>query len=241
VSEPHASEPMDRGTPVTGSPKGGQVTDHGHTRRRFLVGAGALAAGGIALAACGDDGSAPRSTTETTVGPASRLGEDLRIAALAASLENLTASTYQAGIDAAATPRVGAVPDSVMRFMQTAKRHHDEHAAAWNAILTSAGRTRVTDPDQVLKPQIDQAFGQVNGLASLVRLVLSLESIAAATYLSGIAAIQNNQVLKVAASIHPVELQHAAVLNFFLGNYPVPDAFARTDGARPSTDYPAGD
>ena len=214
--------------------------DHLPTRRRFLIGAGAIA-GGIALGGCSNDSTPPPATPETTVGPASRLGEDLRIAALAASLENLTASAYQTAIDAGPSPRVGGAPDAVMRVLQASKRHHEEHAASWNSILTSAGRTRVTDPDQVLKPQIDQAFNQVNSLGTLLRFVLNLENIAAATYLSAIGAIENNQVLKTAASIQPVEMQHAAVLQFMVGGYPVPDTFARTDGARPPSDYPAAE
>jgi len=41
----------------------------------------------------------------------------------------------------------------------------------------------------------------------------------------------------VAASIQPVEMQHAAILNFVLGHYPVPNAFASTALARPVSDY----
>ena len=41
----------------------------------------------------------------------------------------------------------------------------------------------------------------------------------------------------MAASIQPVELQHAAILNFVLGQYPVPNAFSPTSNARPLTDY----
>jgi hypothetical protein len=214
------------------------VTDR-TSRRQFLLGAGAFAAaGGTALVACGNDKKPPAPTTETTVGPTGSLSGDLQIAALAASLENLTAATYQMGLDATATNKFGGVPPAIVTFFQTAKRHHEEHAAAWNAILTSAGKTRVTDPDVTLKPQIDQAFGQVHDFFGLARLALSLENVAAATYLSGIGVIQNNQALKAAASIHPVEMQHAAVLNFVLGNDPAPEGFAKTEGARPPSDYP---
>ena len=40
----------------------------------------------------------------------------------------------------------------------------------------------------------------------------------------------------MAASIQPVELQHAAILNFVLGMYPVPDAFSKTALARTPDD-----
>jgi hypothetical protein len=208
------------------------------SRRQFLLGAGGFAAASATIAACGGDKKRTGPTTETTVGPTGSLSGDLQIAALAASLENLTAATYQMGLDNAAANKLGAVPPAVVTYFQTAKRHHEEHAAAWNAILTSAGKTRVTDPDLTLKPQIDQAFAQVRDFFGLARLALSMENVAAATYLSGIGAIQNNQALKTAASIHPVEMQHAAVLNFMLGNDPAPDGFAKTEGARPPSDYP---
>ena len=42
--------------------------------------------------------------------------------------------------------------------------------------------------------------------------------------------------IKVAATIQPVEMQHSAILNFVLGQDPVPEAFAQTMGARPLTD-----
>ena len=42
--------------------------------------------------------------------------------------------------------------------------------------------------------------------------------------------------IKTAATIQPVEMQHAAILHFLLGEYPVPDAFAKSAGARPVSD-----
>ena len=37
--------------------------------------------------------------------------------------------------------------------------------------------------------------------------------------------------IQTAATIAPVEAQHAAILNFVLGQYPVPDDFLPTDKA----------
>jgi Ferritin-like domain len=209
-----------------------------HSRRQFLTASGAFALSGW-LVACGSGGerrSGP--TTETTAGASGSLIGDLQMAALAASIENLVVSTYQMGLDAAAANRLGGVPPAVMTFLQTAKRHHQDHAAAWNAILTSAGKTRVTDADEAWKPQVEQAFGQVRDFAAMARVALNLETVAAATYLNAIGIIQNSQALKTATTIHPVELQHAAILNVVLGNDPAADAFARADGARPLSDYP---
>ena len=42
--------------------------------------------------------------------------------------------------------------------------------------------------------------------------------------------------IQITASIQPVEMQHAAILNFVLGQYPVPNSFAPTAGARTPSD-----
>ena len=49
-------------------------------------------------------------------------------------------------------------------------------------------------------------------------------------------AVSATSSIKVAASIQPVEMQHAAILNFVLGKYPVPNAFSPLVGARTLTD-----
>ena len=67
-------------------------------------------------------------------------------------------------------------------------------------------------------------------------LALSLENGAAATYLTAIDAVKSPAGIKVAATIQPVEMQHAAVLNFLLGQYPVPDTFAKMDDTRTTSD-----
>jgi len=183
------------------------------SRRGFLAGTG-IALGGVILAAC-----------------------DLAIAALATSLENLAVATYQGGIDAATAGKLGAVPPAVVTFAQTAQKQHMDHAAAWNAILTSAGKPKVTGVDTTVKTAvIDPAFATVKDVPGLAMLALQLENVAAATYLESIGLIESAGGIKTSASIQPVEMQHAAILNFVLGKYPVPDSFAKTAGARAPSD-----
>jgi RNA polymerase sigma factor (sigma-70 family) len=50
------------------------------------------------------------------------------------------------------------------------------------------------------------------------------------------AALKSPAGIATAATIEPVELQHAAILNFILGNYPVPDSFTPTAVARSTSD-----
>ena len=83
---------------------------------------------------------------------------------------------------------------------------------------------------------MDSAFGQVTDVGGLATLALDLENVASATYLAAIDGVKSKPGIQTAATIQPVELQHAAILLFVLGEYPVPDAFAKQTGARSPSD-----
>jgi len=89
----------------------------------------------------------------------------------------------------------------------------------------------------VLTPVVDQMFAKVTDVAGLATLALTLENTAAQTYQAAISEVTANSSVKVAASIQPVEMQHAAILYFVTGQYPVPNAFNPTNLARPGSDY----
>ncbi len=212
------------------------------SRRGFLAGTG-LVAGGLVLAACGSSKSstatgstsAAGGTTATTTGGG--VATDLEVAALATGLENLAVAVYQAGIDAATAGNLGTVPPAVVTFAQTAQKQHKDHAGAWNAILSSAGKPTVSGVDLTVKQAVtDPALAKVTDVASLAKLALELEEVAAATYLSAIGVLSSTGGIQTTASIQPVEMQHAAILNFVLGQYPVPNSFAQTAGARTPSD-----
>jgi len=84
---------------------------------------------------------------------------------------------------------------------------------------------------------VDKAVAQVTDVTGPAKLALTLEDIAAATYQSAVSAARARSSVKVAASIQAVEMQHAAILHFVLGQYPVPDAFTPLAGAGPPSDY----
>ena len=213
------------------------------SRRGFLLGAG-VALGGLALAACGSSSksstpAASGSTTTPSSAPTGggKLTGDLAVVALAASLENLAVQTYDAGISAATKGSLGTVPPAIVTFATTVKSHHTQHAAAWNAVLAGNNTPMVTGIDKTVNDAVvAPAFAKVKDGGGLAKLALELENVAAATYLEAISVVANPAGIKTAATIEPVELQHAAILNFVLGNYPVPDTFTKMDGARPLSD-----
>lgn len=211
-------------------------------RRGFLIGAGAVA-GGALLAACSSGSSSP-TTTKASGGSASttanKLTGDLAVAALAASLENLAVAAYGDVLTAATAGKLGTVPPAVGNFVTTVMAQHTQHAAAWNSAITAAGHPAITTPDPVLTPIVVADFKKVTDITGAAKLALTLEDTAAATYQSAISAVKAKSSVGVAASIQPVEMQHAAILNFVLGQYPVPLAFSTTTTARPLTDYTRG-
>lgn len=212
------------------------------SRRTFLLGTGAVAIGGALLAACGSGGSSSSSTAASGPGagkyPADLTG-DLKVAALATSLENLAVYAYTAGISAATAGKLGTVPPAVVTFATTARSQHQQHAAAWNAVLTGAGQRKVTENDPALVSTVNSQFAKVTDVAGLANLALLLENVAAQTYQVAATAVSSTKAISTAATIQPVEMQHAAILNFVLGNYPVPNAFNPTSEARSTSDLSA--
>jgi hypothetical protein len=213
----------------------------GPSRRGFLIGSGATV-GGLLLAACSSSKKTSVGSTTTVAGAASGSANpytgDLAIAALAASLENLAVQTYGAGIAAATAGKLGTIPPAIVTFATTAMAQHKDHAGAWNSIITSANKTAISGVDTTVKNAVvTPGFAKVTDATSLASFALGLENAAAATYLNGIQnALQAQSAIQIAATIQPVEMQHAAILNFVLGNYPVPNAFAQTAGARGPSD-----
>ena len=209
-----------------------QISSASFSRRRFLVASGLVAGVAVVTAACGsDDDDESAGATETTVAAADDGAGDLAVAEFAAGLEVLAVGTYKAALDAAVADKLGAVPPAVAEFVKTAMSHHEQHLAAWNKVLTGAGRSAVSTPNAQLKPVVDAEFGKAKTVADAAELARTLEETAAATYLSAIPNLKSKDAVMLAASIQATDAKHVAILNFVLGEYPVPDVFAKTDKA----------
>ncbi|MEP6695936.1 MAG: ferritin-like domain-containing protein [Pseudonocardiales bacterium] len=207
------------------------------SRRSFLMGSG-VAVGGLALAAC----SSKKGTTSSSSTPApsssssSGGGKDNAALATNASLENLAVFAYGSVLKTAPSGKFGKVPAAVAGFAQHAMAQHADHAKAFNAALMNAGGKEFTDPDPALKQTVLTAFGGLKDVPGVAKLALLLENTAAATYTKQMGTLMSPDALSAVATIAPVERQHAAILHFVLGEYPVPDTFVPLDMARPDTD-----
>lgn len=203
----------------------------GNSRRTFLLGAGAAVAGGAAMlagstalpalagASARRAGASSASSSGGSFPPAGLTG-DLAVAAVAASLENLAVFAYNAGLSAATAGKLGPVPPAVATFATTVKGQHEQHAAAWNAVLKSHGKAPVTVTNPKLTPTVQSDFAKVTDITGLAELALTLETIAAQTYQAETAKLKSSAAISLSSSIQPVEMQHIAILYYVLGKYP---------------------
>ncbi|MDJ0463837.1 ferritin-like domain-containing protein [Streptomyces sp. H27-C3] len=217
-----------------GEPSGtARGLSRGLDRRRLLFGLGGVGAA-MALAACTSDktvkaAGAPSGSPSGS--PSSMYTGDFKVVALAAALENQAVGAYKAALDAAAAGKLGKVPPAVATFAKTAMSQHADHAKAWNAVLTGAGKKAISGVPLSGHQAVVDALGKVKDVTGVAKLALQLEDQATETYMFAAANVKSEGGIKTAATIAPVEAMHAAILHFVLGQYPVPADFFTTDKA----------
>ncbi|WP_405020498.1 ferritin-like domain-containing protein [Kitasatospora sp. NBC_00070] len=204
-------------------------------RRRFLFGTGGVAAA-LVLAACSSGTSDSKSSSSPSAGGSSAAASgqytgDLKVVALATALENQAVGAYQAALDAAGAGKLGTVPPAVGNFITTAMAQHADHAKAWNAVLTGAGKAAITTVPLSNQAEVTAALGKATDVGAVAKLALQLEDQAAQTYLFATYNVTSPAGIATAATIAPVEAMHAAILNYVLGQYPVPNDFLPVDKA----------
>lgn len=212
-------------------------------RRSFLAGIGGVALLGT-VAACSSSKKDTKSSSPAAPPPGSGSGTssggspytgDLKVVALAAALENLAVTAYQGALDMAQANKLGKVPPAVATFVQTAMKQHKDHSQAWNGVLSKAGLPTITDaPLTITQDQVNMLHA-AESVPDVAKLALNLENAAAETYTFAAANVTDVGGIMTAATIQPVETMHAAILNFVLGQYPVPISFIGIDKAVPPT------
>ena len=210
----------------------GTVVRQPSTRRGFFLGAaGAVALG--AAAACSSRPAGPRASSSAAPPPAppETYPGDLKLVAVATALENLAVSAYEGALKKAGAGELGAVPPAVATFVQTAMKQHADHAQAWSAVLSRAGKPAISDaPLSITQDQLAK-LAAVKSIPDMARFALNLENVAAQTYTFAVANVSDPSAIMTAATIQPVETMHAAILNFILGDYEIPDTFIGTGNA----------
>ena len=208
------------------------------TRRSFFLGAAGAVALGAAAACSGGSPSTVTTSSTPAAPPAPRetYTGDLKVVALATSLENLAVTAYEGALRKAGTNELGTVPPAVATFIQTAMKQHSDHAQAWNAVLSKVGKPTINDAPLSITQEQVSLLTAAKTVPDVAKLALNLENIAAQTYTFATANMTDSGGIMTAATIQPVETMHAAILNFVLGQYPIPDTFIGTTNAlKPTT------
>lgn len=211
----------------------GTVVRQPSTRRSFFLGAaGAVALGAAAACSSGPSGPAPsRPAAAPPPAPQETYTGDLKVVAVATALENLAVTAYEGALKKVGTGELGAVPPAVTAFIQAAMKQHSDHAQAWNSVLSAAGKPTLSDaPLSVTQDQVAM-LAAAKSVPDVAKLALNLENLAAQTYTFATANVSDARGIMTAATIQPVEAMHAAILNFLIGEYPIPDTFIGTGAA----------
>lgn len=203
------------------------------SRRGVLLG-GVGAAVAVAVAGCSRaENATPLPAPTTTSTPTSPYAGDLRLVALVAAAENLAVRTYTRVRARAAAGGYGTVAPAVATFVPAALAQHREHAAAWNGLLTAAGRPEVTGVPVRGASSLEAPLTTASSGHDLAAAAAVLELALAETCLAAVGALTDAHAVGLAAAVAPVEAQHAAVLNLILGSAPAAQSTLPTGAAIP--------
>lgn len=175
--------------------------------RKSLVAGGTLATAAFGAALLGLTASAAFADTPS----------DVQMLQTSASIENLAVKTYQTALT---LPYIGGSSANgvVKAFAQTTMGQHAQHAQAFNSAATALGGKAQTSRDPKYVPVVDNAVGAITkddpsaGALAVVGLAITLENVAAETYVANCPKFSDTNAKKVTASIMGVEAQHVATL-----------------------------
>jgi hypothetical protein len=188
---------------------------HQVSSRSLAMGAVALTIGGAALALA----SSPA------------VADDPAIAGFAASIELAVVAAY--------TMEVPLLSGVVLTVAKTFLSHHQDHANAWNA---AAGASATKGPNAKLFAALTPALKGLKTQNDVLAFAFGLENKAASTYQFVLENVKAASALQLAASIEPVEGQHAVVLGTLLGKSVktdlIPVNFQSKDGYIDPETYP---
>jgi len=142
---------------------------------------------------------------------------DIQILQTAASIENLAVSTYTTALT---LPYIGGSSANpvIKAFATTTLSQHRQHGQAFNSAITALGGKQQTGPDPKYVPVVNSAVAAITkdsasaGALAVVELAMTLENVAAETYVNNCSMLADSNAKAITASIMGVEAQHVAVL-----------------------------
>ena len=129
----------------------------------------------------------------------------------AASIENLAVLAYQAALT---LPYIGgsSANEVVKAFCTKTMAQHKEHGKAFNAAAKKLGGKVQTKPNPKYTPIVTAAVPKIKGPLDVVGLAITLEDVAAQTYVNNVGLVSTPDLRALFASVAGVESQHKAIL-----------------------------
>jgi rubrerythrin len=186
-----------------------EETGSGISRRKFLIGSGALAA---AAALFGVTGITPAMRAGAQVTAAQTMTSDLDVLQFALTLEHLETRLYRDTIAS------GAVSGKLLEYFKSFAEHEAAHVTALQQAISSMNVGPV-------EAQAQYNFPGFKNQNEVLDFFITVEEIGAGAYLGAAPLLQNKQLLAAAAAIHNVEAQHASTLRAVRGDAEVSPAF----------------
>jgi hypothetical protein len=185
------------------------LNDYVEAAREACVSAGRDASRwGTAAAAAGVAGGVMLLSSPTAWAAA---GDDVAALQTAAGLENLAVLTYQTALT---LPFVGGTSANpvVKAFATKTMGQHSEHAMAFNAAAQRLGGKPQTGSDPKYAEVVKAAVPKLKGPADVLGLAITLEDVAAQTYVKDVGLVSTAELRQLFASVAGVESQHKAIL-----------------------------
>ncbi|MGX6604540.1 ferritin-like domain-containing protein [Micromonosporaceae bacterium Da 78-11] len=164
-----------------------------------------LTAAGVVIA------GAAAATVLGTAGMARADDNDVHVLQTAAALENLAVGTYKTALT---LPFIGGSSANavVKAFSMKTMQQHTEHAKAFNSAVTALGGKAQNLPDAKYAAVVKAAVPKIKNAADVVKLAVTLEDVAAQTYVKNVSLVSTADLRQLFASVAGVEAQHKAIL-----------------------------
>ncbi|MGH3604170.1 MAG: ferritin-like domain-containing protein [Pseudonocardiaceae bacterium] len=185
------------------------LNDYVEAAREACVSAGRDASRwGTVAASAGVAGGAMLLTGGTAWAAAAN---DIAALQTAAGVENLAVMTYKTALT---LPFIGGSSANpvVKAFATKTMDQHNEHAMAFNAAAQRLGGKPQTGPDPKYAAVVQAAVPKIKGAVDVVGLAITLEDVAAQTYVKNVGLVSTTELRQLFASVAGVESQHKAIL-----------------------------
>jgi hypothetical protein len=172
-----------------------------HERRRELgIGGAILGAGALSAAALAFAGPAFASSSK-----------DIMALQTASSIEVLAINTYKTALTLDFIGGDSANP-VIKAFAQKTMAQHEDHLKGFNAAVMKLGGKEQTKPDPKYLAVVNKAVPKIKGPTDVVALAISLEDVAAQTYVNDVGLVSTPELRQLFSGVAGVEAQHKAIL-----------------------------